>query len=253
MFPEQKAKIKKYHTSIDNELVIPTAAARRLNAKEVTKKNCLVPIAKNLNLTKPASDDARCIKELLGEKLIVNIYFIKAQGKMHNGTTNIEVLNPAIYKKFVKTIVKQRGKHVKMMLHPRSIDSTKAPNEYTLKEFGFLDVNTTIANAVVTLANAPVAKLQDTINRSELEHYVKDALAESSYGDLTQLKQDIREEVREDIREELQDFKQDIVSATQAYTNNLTEKLKLELNSQFETIMMTLNNTRKMLDGDTPK
>jgi hypothetical protein len=75
---EQKAKIQKYHVSIDNELVIPIAVARRLSAKEVTKKNCLVLIAKNLNLTQPVSDVARCIRELLGEKLIVDIYFSRA-------------------------------------------------------------------------------------------------------------------------------------------------------------------------------
>jgi hypothetical protein len=59
-------------------LVIPTAAARRLIAKEVAKKNCLVLIAKNLNLTQPSFDVARCIKELLGEKLVVDIYFSRA-------------------------------------------------------------------------------------------------------------------------------------------------------------------------------
>jgi flagellin-like hook-associated protein FlgL len=58
--------------------------------------------------------------------------------------------------------------------------------------------------------------------------------------------------VREDISGELQDFKQEIVTAAQTYTNNLTEKLKLELDSQFETMMRTLNNTRKMLNGVTP-
>jgi hypothetical protein len=90
--PEQKAKIQRYHISIDNGVVIPTVAARRLSAKEVAKKNCLVLIAKNLNLIQPSSDVARCIKELLGEKLVVDIYFSRAQGEMHNGTANVEVV-----------------------------------------------------------------------------------------------------------------------------------------------------------------
>ena len=103
---------------------------------------------------------------------------------MHNGTTNVKVLNPAFYKKFVKTTVKLGGKHVKLTPHPRSIDGTSAPNENILKEFGFLDVNTAIANVVVTLTNTPAAKSHDSVSRSELEHYVKDALAESSCRDL---------------------------------------------------------------------
>ena len=73
--PEQKVKIQKHHVDIDSELVIPTTTARRLSAKEVAKKNCLVLIAKNLNFTQLTSVVAKCIQELLGEKLFVDIYF----------------------------------------------------------------------------------------------------------------------------------------------------------------------------------
>ena len=125
---------------------------------------------------------------MIGEKLIVDIYFSRTQGEMHNGTANVEILNPAVYKKIVKTTVKLGGKHIKMILHSRNIDGTNEPNESILKAFRFLNVNTAIANAVITLANALAAKLQDTVSRSELEHYVKDALAKSSYRDLIQLK-----------------------------------------------------------------
>jgi hypothetical protein len=104
---------------------------------------------------------------------------------MHNGIANVEVLNPAVYKKFVKTTVKLGGKHIKLTPHSRSIDGTNTPDENTLKEFGFLDVNTAIANGVVIFTNAPAAKSHETVSRSELEHYMKDALAESSYRDLT--------------------------------------------------------------------
>jgi hypothetical protein len=162
------------------------------------------------------------------------------------------VLNPAVYKKFVKTIVKIRGKHVKLTAHPRSLDGTNAPDETLLKEFGFLDVNNAIANVVVTLTNTPTAKRKEVVTQGELETFVKDALADSTSSNLIQMKQEIRAKVREDIRGELQDFKQEIVTAAQTYTDNLTEKLKMELDSQFETMMMTLNNTRKMFNGDTP-
>ena len=145
-------KIQKHHVCIDNELVIPTTTIRRFSAKEVAKKNCLVFIAKNLNLTQLASD-AKCIQELLGEELIIDIYFSRAQGEMHNGSANVEVLNPLVYKKFVKTTVKLDGKDIKLISHLRNIDGTSIPDENTLKEFGFLDVNTAIANVVITLTN----------------------------------------------------------------------------------------------------
>jgi hemerythrin-like domain-containing protein len=58
--------------------------------------------------------------------------------------------------------------------------------------------------------------------------------------------------VRRDLRNDLHEFKKDIVEAAKSYTDNLIEKLKLELDTQFETMMMTLNTTKKMLNGDTP-
>jgi hypothetical protein len=162
---------------------------------------------------------------------VVDIYFNRVEGEFHNGTANIEVLNPAVYKKFVKTSIKLGGKHVRLTAHPQSLDGTSAPDESLLKEFGFLDVNTAIANVVVILTNTPGSRDKAAITKGELEDFVKDALAESSSRNFTQLKQDIREEVREDIKGELQEFKQEIVTAAQAYTDNLTEKLKLELDS----------------------
>jgi hypothetical protein len=250
--PEQLEKILKFQISINNQILTPSVTAKRLTAKEVSKKNCLVIIGKNLNLSQSASDVTRCIQELFGDKLVVDTYFSKAQGELHNGTVNIEVLNPMGYKKFVKTTVKIGKKHVKLTAHPRSLDGSNAPDETLLKEFGFLDVNNAIANAVVMLTNTPTAKGKEVVTRGDLETFVKDALADNKSSNLALMKQEIRAEVRKDIRGELQDFKQEIVTTTQTYTDSLTEKLKLELDSQFETMMRTLNNTRKMLNGDTP-
>lgn len=89
---------------MDNEILTPST-------KEIACKNCLVIIAKNLNLAQPISDVARCIQEPVGEKLVVDIYLNRAQGDLHSGTANIEVLNPTVHKKFVKTSIKLGGKH----------------------------------------------------------------------------------------------------------------------------------------------
>ena len=81
----------------------------------------------------------------------MDIYFNRTQGEMHYGTANIEVLNPAMYKNFVKQIAKIRGKYVKLAAHPRSLDGLSPPDEAALQEFGFLDVNIAIMNVVLTL------------------------------------------------------------------------------------------------------
>jgi hypothetical protein len=211
-----------------------------------------VIIARNLNLTQPTSEVARNIQELIGDKLIVDIYFNRAQGEMHNGTANIEVLNPAVYKKFLKQTVKIGGKHVKLAAHPRNLDGLSPLDEATLREFGFLDVNTAIANAVLALEHTPVEKGRETITRKEMASFVRGAIEENSARGISHITQQVKAEVRGDLRKDLQEFKHDIVEAANSYTDSLTDKLKLELDTQFETMMMTLNNTRKMLNGDTP-
>ena len=39
--------------------------------------------------------------------------------------------------------------------HPKSLDGTNAPSQIELTRLGFLDVNTTLANTVEALENAP--------------------------------------------------------------------------------------------------
>jgi hypothetical protein len=136
--------------------------------------------------------------------------------------------------------------------HPRSLDGLSPPDEATLGEFGFLDVNTAIANAVLALEHTHAEKGRETVTRGEMASFVKGALEENSARDITHITQQVRDEVRGDLIIDLQEFKHDIVEAAKSYTDSLTDKLKLELDTQFETIMMTLNNTRKMLNGDTP-
>ena len=74
---------------------------------------------------------------------------------MHNGTANIEVLNPTVYKKFVKQTIKIGGKHVKLAAHLRSFDGLSPPDKATLRDFGYLNMNTAIVNAVLTLEHIP--------------------------------------------------------------------------------------------------
>jgi hypothetical protein len=64
--PKQRDKIHRHQVSVDNKILTSSTTARQLSAKEIAHKNCLVIIAKNLNLAQPTSDVARCIQELIG-------------------------------------------------------------------------------------------------------------------------------------------------------------------------------------------
>jgi hypothetical protein len=155
----------------------------------VAKKNCLVIIVRNLNLTQPTNEVTKSIQELIGDKLIVDIYFNRAQGEMHNSTANIEVLNPAVYKKFVKQTVKIKGKHVKLAAHPRSLNGLSPQDEAALREFEFLDVTTAIANAILALEHTPTEKGKEIVMRGKMASYVKGVLEENSARDITHITQ----------------------------------------------------------------
>jgi hypothetical protein len=45
--------------------------------------------------------------------------------------------------------------HAQCTLHSRSLDNTRYPNEKTLKEFRFLDINTALVNAMEAMSNQP--------------------------------------------------------------------------------------------------
>ena len=86
-----------------------------------------------------------------------------------------------------------------MAVHLRSLDGLSPPDEAALHEFGFLDVNTTIVNAMLTLEHTPAKKGKETIMREEMASFVKGALEENLAMDITHIMQQVRAEVRGDL------------------------------------------------------
>ena len=112
-------------------------------------------IVKDCNLYYSASDVTTALKQLIGDKNVVNTYFKdgNVEKNQHAGVCNLEVLKPTIYKQYVKTTAKILNKYVTFCPHPRSLDGTSAPYEDVLKEFGFLNVNNEIVGAMTAIAN----------------------------------------------------------------------------------------------------
>ena len=71
------------------------------------------------------------------------------------GSCNVQCLNAAVYKKIVKKNAKLLGKYVEFTPHPKSLDGINAPSQIKLSRLGFSDLNTTLANTVKALENAP--------------------------------------------------------------------------------------------------
>lgn len=153
--PDQAKKIKTFKISFFNEIMeVNFASTVKLFDDDKARKNAVVLIAKNLNKTKTTAALEGGIKKLFGEENVAGIFFRLEKGK-HVGSCNIQCLNAAVYKKYVKQNHPILGKYVEFSPHPKSLDGIDAPSATDFARLGFADVNTALANTLQALENAP--------------------------------------------------------------------------------------------------
>jgi hypothetical protein len=99
--PDQRSKILRFSLAVEGELITPTPTHKKLTAAAIARKNCLVLIVKNLSKGLSSAMVEEGLKTLIGEKNVISVYFPRAEGGMHTGVANIELLNAPIYKKIV--------------------------------------------------------------------------------------------------------------------------------------------------------
>ena len=246
--PDQRSKILRFSLAVDGELLVPTPTKVKLMAAAIARKNCLKLIARNLNKGASAIQVEESLKTLIGEKNVINVYFPRTKGGLHTRVANVELLNIPIYKKFVNKTHKLQSKYVCFNPHPRSLDGTATPTEEMLCEWGFHDLNTTLANTVEAMENATTTTpKQKTTTKGEISTMVKDAIAAGA------------QTFKHEIKADMQVMKEDILAESHTYTDIMTQDLRSRIegqlgtiNNQFQTLMESLSNTRKMLN-DTPQ
>ena len=100
--PEQAKKINTYKISIQNEILDAKFTSRdKLTEDDKAKKNALIFIIRNLNKVKSIEEIKYEIKKHMGEKNVINVFF-KIKNGRHVGSCNVQCLNAAVYKKFVR-------------------------------------------------------------------------------------------------------------------------------------------------------
>ena len=153
--PEQARNINTYKISIYNEIMEAKFTSRdKLTEDDKAKKNALILIIRNLNKIKSTEELEHAIRLHMGDINVINIFF-KIENGRHVGSCNVQCLNAAVYKKIVKKNAKLLGKYVEFTPHPKSLDGINAPSQIKLSRLGFSDLNTTLANTVKALENAP--------------------------------------------------------------------------------------------------
>ena len=205
--PEQLKKILKHTITIGSEVLKPVAQTLEgLTEEEIAKRNCLVLIAMNLNQTKSTTATEEAIRRHIGTELVTAIYFARVQGTTHTSVANIQCESAMVYKSHARKTDRILGKYVTFYPHPKSLDGALKPNEKTLKKFGFMDVNATLANTIEAVKKAP----QNSKIESDIATLVANEVSKKTKG-----------------------LKEEILKDAQEYTNKTTEALRDSL-SQLE-------------------
>jgi hypothetical protein len=239
--PEQKQKLLLHQVSCAGEMIMPTLIAQqRWTRKEISKKNCLTLIVKNLNVTYMLSKVHEALQKLLGERNVICTYFPKdsIERNMHDGVCNLEMLNPAVYKQYLHRTIKLFHTYVKFIPHPRSLDGTSPPTEEMLKEFGFSEINTAIANTLTAIANIPTTQpAPEAVTMEQVTHLI----------------QETKVELKGNLKQDVEQMKDEIIQETETYTDIVTEQLKESLDTKFEELMGLLSGTRNLLKNSTAR
>jgi hypothetical protein len=137
-------------------------------------KNYLTLIIKSCNIAYPASVITEHLKQIRGVRNVVKAYFPRGDPArdLHVGACNLEVLNPIVYKQFVRKNIKLFRMHERCTPHPRNLDGTSCPTEQLLKEFGFTDINTAIVNAMTGISNQPTASSSQGVTMEQVVNLV---------------------------------------------------------------------------------
>ena len=215
--PEQAKKINTYKISLDNEILDAKFTSRdKLTEDDKARKNALILIVKNLNKIKDTDTIEHALKKYIGEKNVLNIFFKIENGK-HVGSCNVQCLNAAVYKKFVKKNTKFLGKYVEFTPHPKSLDGINAPSQEELTKLGFSDVNTALANTVEALENTPTKGL----TRQEVKTMVEDETSK--------------------LRKELAEKEEIAYRRATTYTDKSMKSIAAQLSIFKQQLLMTVN------------
>jgi hypothetical protein len=118
------------------------------------------------------------------------------------------------------------------------MDGANTLEEETLWKFGFLDVNTALANTVQAIQNAQgliaSTSKRDT-TREEITAIIKETLSEE------------QQQLKLKITRELRALREETLTAAKVYTNRATEDLSDRINLQFEELINNIKTTQKML------
>jgi hypothetical protein len=245
--PNQAKKIREYKIRAQQEVlqgvVTKAEATRKRNAtpEQRAKRDCLKLVVYNLPPTKTTEMIAHAIKEKMGEKNVVDIFFHNSDGEKHSGKANIECLSPIVYRQYLDKTIAMLGKYIEFTPHPRSLEGTAPPTEEDIKKFGFCDNNQALVDTLEAVQNAPAPS--SSVTKEDIVAIVEGAIENGN------------KRLKMEMHKEMDSLKETMVEQANTYAEQLTDNLKTELEDVKNALEIALaglrNKTQKKLTTPT--
>ena len=209
-----------------------------LTLEQKAKKEALILTFYNLPILMNIDDTSLEICKILGTKNVVSIWFHKQDGLRHNGSANVECLNPYVYRKFVGKEVKIGTYHVEITPHRRSIEGIDKPSKELLIKFGFEDTNTCLVNTIEAIQNQTQG--EESATKGDVFTVMKEAIEEGN--------KKLKLELHKDMRE----LKNDIVREAHIYADEINDKLKKQMLDIQSTLTLALTGMQQITGSVNP-
>ena len=172
------------------------------------------------------------IRRILGAKNVVSIWFHKEDGLRHNGSANVECLNPFVYRKFLDKEVKIGAYHVEITPHRRSLEGSEKPSKELLAKFGFEDTNTCLINTIEAIQNQTNGEASAT--KEDVFTMMKEAIEEGN------------KKLKLELHKDMKELKNDIVKEAHIYADEINEKLKKQMMDIQSTLTLALTGMQQI-------
>jgi gas vesicle protein len=181
------------------------------------------------------------IKEKMGEKNVVDIFYHNSDGEKHSGKANIECLSPIVYRQYLDKTIAMLGKYIEFTPHPRSLEGTTPPTEEDIKKFGFCDNNQALVDTLEAVQNAPTSS--SMVTKEDIVAIVEGAVENGN------------KRLKKEMHKEMDSLKETMVEQANSYAEQLTDNLKTELEDVKNALEIALTGlksiTQKKLTAPT--
>ena len=164
------------------------------------------------------------IKEKMGEKNVVDIFYHNSDGEKHSYKANKECLSPIVYRQYLDKTIAMLGKYIEFTPHPRSLEGTTPQTEEDIKKFGFCKKNQALVDTLEAVQNAP----SSGVTKEDIVAIIEEVVENGN------------KRLKKEMHKEMDSRKETMVEQANSYVEQLTNSLKIELEDVKNTLKIAV-------------